>query len=62
MSALFLAHWLQERDAPSALAYVASSVYGVVAATQAAGTRELQLISAQDEIVAPTRRFAPEPL
>jgi pyridoxine kinase len=61
-SALFLAHWLVARDAPGALASAAASVYGVVAATHAAGARELQLISAQSEIVAPTRRFAPEPL
>ncbi len=62
LSALFLAHWLERRDAPGALASAAASVYGVVAATLAAGERELQLIAAQDEIAAPTNRFAPEPL
>jgi pyridoxine kinase len=62
MSALFLAHWLATRSAPQALASAAASVYGVIAATVAAGTRELALIAAQAEIVAPSRRFTPEPL
>ncbi len=62
MSALFLAHWLETRSAPAALASAASSVYAVVAATAALNKRELALIAAQDEIVKPSRMFAPEPL
>jgi pyridoxine kinase len=62
MSALFLAHWLATRSAPQALASAAASVYGVVAATAAAGERELALVAAQAEIVSPSRRFTPEPL
>jgi pyridoxine kinase len=62
LSALFLGHWLQTRSAAQALASAAASVYGVVAATAAAGTRELALIAAQAEVIAPSRRFAPEPL
>jgi pyridoxine kinase len=59
---LFLHEWLQKRDAPAALASAAERVYALVAATAAAGTRELQLIAAQETWVAPARRFAPEKL
>jgi pyridoxine kinase len=62
ISALFLHEWLQKRDAPAALASAAERVYALVAATAAAGTRELQLIAAQETWVAPARRFAPEKL
>jgi pyridoxine kinase len=62
LSALFLAHWLQTRSAPQALASAAASVYGVVSATEASGKRELALVEAQNELVAPSCRFAPEPL
>jgi hypothetical protein len=33
-----------------------------VTATEAAGARELALIAAQDELVRPSRLFAPEPV
>ncbi len=62
LSALFLFHWLERRSAPDALASAASSVYGVVAATAASGSRELALIAAQEELVSPTRRFQAEKL
>ena len=55
-----LLHWLRGRPTADALAAAASSVYGVVAATVAAGARELRLVEAQDELVRPTRRFRPE--
>ena len=60
VAALFLHHWLERRDAAEALARAASAVYGLVAATQAAGSRELALIAAQDQLVNPSRLFAPE--
>ncbi|HLH49083.1 MAG TPA: pyridoxal kinase PdxY [Roseiarcus sp.] len=60
IAALFLHHWLERRDAAAALARAASAVYGLVAATQAAGSRELALIPAQDQLVNPSRLFAPE--
>ena len=60
IAALFLAHWLMARPAPDALARAASSVYGIVAATLAAGSRELQLVAAQQEFVAPSRLFTAE--
>ncbi len=61
-AALFLHHWLDRRVTPEALSRAASSVHAVVAATAAAGSRELMLVAAQDEIVRPSRLFAPEPV
>lgn len=60
IAALFFFHWLRSGSAPQALAGAASSVYGVVAATLAAGARELAIEAAQDEFVRPTRLFRPE--
>jgi pyridoxine kinase len=60
IAALFFLHWLRRRSAAEALAAAASSVYGIVAATAAAGARELRLVEAQDELLHPTRRFRPE--
>jgi pyridoxine kinase len=60
IAALFFFHWLQRRPAADALAAAASSVFGVVAATAAAGARELRLVEAQDELVRPTKRFRAE--
>ena len=62
IAALFLAHWLRSRSAPDALGKAASSVYGIVAATLAAGARELQLVAAQQEFVAPSLVFTAEAL
>ena len=62
ISALFLHEWLRARDAAGALALAAARVYAVVAATAAAGERELALIAAQDALFDPPRRFAPEKL
>ena len=60
IAALFFFHWLKRRSAADALAAAAASVYGVVAATVAAGSRELRLVEAQDELARPTHRFRPE--
>jgi pyridoxine kinase len=62
ISALFLHEWLTQRDAAAALAMAAARVYAVVAATAAAGSRELALIAAQDALAHPPLRFAPEKL
>ena len=61
-AALFFFHWLSGGSAPEALARAGASLFGVVAATAAAGARELQIVAAQDEFVAPARRFRPEPV
>jgi pyridoxine kinase len=57
IAALFLAHWLDTRSAGVALGRAASSVYGLLARTAEAGSREILLVAAQDEYVAPTRTF-----
>jgi pyridoxine kinase len=60
IAALFLAHWLDTRSAAAALARAAASVYGLLKATEDAGSRELVLVAAQEEFVRPTRTFAVE--
>ena len=61
-AALFLHHWLETGATPVALSQAASSVFAVVTATEAAASRELALIGAQDELVRPSRLFAAEPV
>jgi len=60
IAALFFFHWLQRRSTADALAAAVSSVYGIVAATAAAGARELRLVEAQDELIRPTMQFRAE--
>ncbi len=59
-AALFFHHWLERRSAPEALSRTASSVFGIVAATLAAGARELALVAAQEELVRPSTSFLAE--
>jgi pyridoxine kinase len=56
-AALFFHHWLEARAAREALSRAASGVYAIVAATLAAGSRELAVIAAQEELVRPTHLF-----
>jgi pyridoxine kinase len=58
IAALFLAHWLDTRSAAEALGRATASVYGLLRRTEAAGSREILLVEAQEEFVAPTRSFA----
>jgi pyridoxine kinase len=60
IAALFLAHWLDTRSAPEALSRAASSVFGLLARTEEAKSREILLVDAQEEFVAPTRTFQVE--
>ncbi|MGY1708789.1 pyridoxal kinase PdxY [Geodermatophilus sp. SYSU D00758] len=60
IAALFLAHWLETRDAGTALGRAAASVYGLLKATEDAGSREILLVDAQEEVVAPSRTFPVE--
>jgi pyridoxine kinase len=57
IAALFLAHWLDTRDAGQALGRAAASVYGLLKRTEDAGSREILLVAAQEEFVAPSRTF-----
>jgi pyridoxine kinase len=58
LAALFLGHYLRARDPGQALEAAVAANFAVLEATQVAGTRELQLIAAQDGIVAPQRQFS----
>jgi pyridoxine kinase len=57
VAALFLAQWHAHRDVGRALEEVAASIYAVLEATLASGERELRLVTAQDMLVSPPRRF-----
>ncbi len=59
-AALFFHHWLEAHDTRGALSGAASSVYAVVKATLDSGSRELNVISAQDEFTNPAQLFAAE--
>ena len=60
IAALFFAHILRSGSIDEALARAASSIFGVLARTAETGSREIQLVAAQDEIVNPTRLFEAE--
>lgn len=61
-TAVFLAHWLRTHDIGQALSMTASVVYSILEATALSGEPELQLVAAQDSIVAPKHRFEATPL
>ena len=58
-AAVFLAHLLRTASAETALQRVTASVFAILEETLAAGTREIQLVAAQDSIAHPPDRFAP---
>jgi pyridoxine kinase len=58
-AALFLAHLLHGETLPDALANTAAAIYAVIETTARLGRYELALVAAQDELVAPSRHFAP---
>ena len=62
LAALFLGHYLGHRDPAAALAAATSSVYGIIEAAREGGHRELPLVAAQSELVAPSRIFEAEAL
>jgi pyridoxine kinase len=59
IAALFFVHYLRSKSAGTALAAAAASVYGLLKRTLDAGSREILLVAAQEEFVAPTQRFEP---
>ena len=61
-AAVFLAHLLRTGSAETALQRVTSTVFGILEKTIEAGTREIQLVAAQDVIADPPARFAPQRL
>jgi len=62
IAALFFAHYLREPNLGEALSSAVSAIFGVLAKTAEKGAREIQLVSAQDEIVKPSRMFKAEAL
>jgi len=62
VAALFSAHWIAGNDIAGALGKAASSIFAVLETTRALGERELQLVAAQDRLVAPPRLFVAEKL
>jgi pyridoxine kinase len=62
IAALFFAHYLRSGKIEEALAQAVSGVFGVLAKTAEVGAREMLLIEAQEEIVAPSRMFEAKPL
>jgi pyridoxine kinase len=60
IAALFFAHYLRERSAAAAMIRAASAVYGVLKRTSDKGSREILLVEAQEELVAPSRVFDAE--
>ncbi len=62
IASLFYAHYLRSGRLGEALGKAASSIFGVLKKTAEAGTREIQLITAQDEFVEPSEVFEVEEL
>lgn len=62
IAALFFAHRMRTGSTPEALSRAASSIHGLLTRTAAARSREILLVEAQDEFVAPSRVFPAEPL
>lgn len=61
-AALFLAHYLDTRDPGEAVGRTADAVYSVLKATTDAGSAELLLVGAQDQLVTPAYHFEIEPI
>ena len=59
-TALFLGYWLKTGDLAATLTRAVSAMFALVQATHAAGSRELELVAAQDELLAPKRVFVAE--
>lgn len=57
-SALYLAHLTTTGSPETALERTTATVYAILEATIAAGTREIQLVGAQASIASPPERFA----
>jgi pyridoxine kinase len=57
IAAMFFVHDLRGGKIAEALSRAASAIFGVLAKTAEAGVREIQIVTAQDEIVNPSRMF-----
>ena len=61
IAALFLFHRMRSGSGVTALEEAGSAVHGLLKHTADAGAREIQLVAAQQEFVAPSRRFSATP-
>jgi pyridoxine kinase len=61
-AALFLGHLLRGQSLPDALALTAAAIFAVIETTAREGRYELALVAAKDELLLPSRRFAPRRL
>ena len=59
IAAVFFFQYLRSGSVADALAGATSSVFGLLRRTRDAGTSEMALIAAQDELVAPAEKFSP---
>jgi pyridoxine kinase len=59
IAALFFFHYLRNGSVADALAAATSSVFSLLRRSRDAGTSEMALIAAQDELVAPSETFEP---
>ncbi|WP_189003236.1 pyridoxal kinase PdxY [Deinococcus roseus] len=57
IAALFLGNFLKTRNIKDSLENAVSALYGLLDLTHQMGTREIQLVAAQEEYVQPSRRF-----
>jgi pyridoxine kinase len=57
IAAMFFVHYLRTGKIAEALSRAASAIFGILAKTVEAGAREILIVAAQDEIVAPSRTF-----
>jgi len=62
IAALFLAHYLRNGKIDEALSRAGSAIFGVLAKTAEAGAGEIQIVTAQQEIVEPSKVFEAEQL
>jgi len=60
IAALFFAHYIREGAIDIALSRAASAIFGVLSKTAEAGAPEIQLVTAQQEIVEPSQVFEAE--
>ncbi len=56
-AAIFLGKYLQTHDMKKSLEHTAAAIYALFKKTHTAGTREIQMIAAQDELINPKECF-----
>ena len=62
LAALFFGHMLRVGSAGEAASLAVSAIFGVLSRTLEAGSREILLVEAQEELVSPSRMFEAEQL